>query len=530
MHTPFISRPAHASGVVGHRTAPGGAALATVLLLASTGTAQDKSPWARTPPDAPEMFRELADEIERLLRDSDLPSATVGIARDGVVLWEQAFGWADLEARVPATPDTPYALGSLPKAVVATGLMLLVQDGDIDLDSPIDKYLGDQALWSVTGEPHRPSVRQVADHTAGLPGIFWDHRFQGDELAPLSNADLIRRYGFLDRAPGLGYRYSNLGFAVLGHAIEVTSDSALEDFLRERLFEPLGMKHTHMGRDPEAPPRAVGYGPSPATIEYPSAPRGRILPHEIGPPAAGDVQSSLRDVLTFGLFHLEHGGDDVLRRDTREAMRVTGDRKWGTAVAWGFRTNRDGTLFVMHEGGSTGVRTRLTLVPEHDLVIAILTNRFNPAFDDIDARLVEWALPGESREWDWDQEEDAVPSPTSPTAEVPDGRWIGRIDPHGADLALEIEIRSAEEVGLRLGGEADHRLFRPVLGPGRLRGYALDVVLADVDWLRASATTLVLDLHLYDGTLRGTVLAQAVVDPERDCEYSVTHWVELRKS
>ena len=117
----------------------------------------------------------------RRITDGQVPSIAVAVARKGSVLWEEGFGWADQERKIPATSDTIYSIASISKPFTATGLMTLVQKGQIDLDAPVNKYLrGESEIKALVGDAKDATVKRVANHTSGLPlhGNF----FYEDEL------------------------------------------------------------------------------------------------------------------------------------------------------------------------------------------------------------------------------------------------------------------------------------------------------------------------------------------------------------
>src|SRR5881409_4243319 len=99
-----------------------------------------------------DVFGAVRDLIRTRLVDQVIPSLAVAVAREGEILWEEGFGWADRENRVPATEHTMYSLASISKPITATGLMVLKEQGKIDLDRPIDDYLGDAKLTARVGE------------------------------------------------------------------------------------------------------------------------------------------------------------------------------------------------------------------------------------------------------------------------------------------------------------------------------------------------------------------------------------------
>src|SRR5689334_12896661 len=105
---------------------------------------------------------------ERLVEDV-LPSIAVAVAHQGQIVWEEGFGWADREKRILASSHTMYSLASISKPITATGLMILRERGVLDLDRPIDDYLGEAKVVARVGDAEMATVRRVANHTSGLP-------------------------------------------------------------------------------------------------------------------------------------------------------------------------------------------------------------------------------------------------------------------------------------------------------------------------------------------------------------------------
>ena len=137
--------------------------------------------------DGADQFDPVRERIAKGLVDTNLPSIAVAVARDGQIIWEQGFGWADRENRVPATEHTTYSLASISKPITATGLMVLRQRGKIDLDKPANDYLGEAKLVARVGDAAGATVRRVANHTSGLP-----LRSETNRIARLSGVQLGR--------------------------------------------------------------------------------------------------------------------------------------------------------------------------------------------------------------------------------------------------------------------------------------------------------------------------------------------------
>jgi hypothetical protein len=168
-------------------------------------------PACQAAPTAVEPFAAVRTHVEQLVTEGEVPSMAVAVARDGEIVWEAGFGLADRERGVPATAHTLYPLASISKPLTATALMILVERGLVDLDRPIDDYLGEAKLQSRVGDAADATVRRVACHTAGL--LLHAQRFyDGEPQRPPPMDETIRRYGVLVSAPGERWQYSNLGW------------------------------------------------------------------------------------------------------------------------------------------------------------------------------------------------------------------------------------------------------------------------------------------------------------------------------
>ena len=194
-------------------------------------------------------FGSVREFIKQQLGERRLPSVAVAVARDGRIIWEEAFGWADVEKRIPAMPHTMYSLASISKPITATGLMILKERGRIELDRPINEYLGEAKITAHVGNPADATVRRVANHTAGLP-LHYQFFYEDEPYRAPSRDETIRRYGACVTAPGEHYQYSNLGYGILDHVITRVSGLSYADFMREEVFLPLGLTHTSVNIGP----------------------------------------------------------------------------------------------------------------------------------------------------------------------------------------------------------------------------------------------------------------------------------------
>ena len=276
------------------------------------------------------QFDAIRESISRQLLETSAPSIAVAVAKDGKILWEEGFGWADRARRIPADAHTLYSLASISKPFTATGLMTLVQAGKIDLDRPVNDYLGATKLRARVGDASQATVRRVANHSSGLPLHF--QFFYADEPArPPSMDETIFRYGNLVTKPGEKYQYSNLGFGILGYVISRVSGKPYEDFMREEVFLKLGLTHTSVGIEPSLERyQAIRYDD-----------HGLPIPlYDFDHRGASAIYSSAHDLVRFGLFHLKaHLPDQkaILSDasiDTMHESTMSSDKNIGYGIGW----------------------------------------------------------------------------------------------------------------------------------------------------------------------------------------------------
>jgi CubicO group peptidase (beta-lactamase class C family) len=377
--------------------------------------------------------------IEEMVSEEGVPSIVVAVARNGVVLWEEGFGWADREAKVRATPHTRYSLASVTKPLTATAIMMLAEQGRIDLDAPIERYLGGTRLRGLAGDTREVTPRLALAHAAGLPSHFRVF-YEGDPVPPPE--ETLGRYGIVVFPPGTQWAYSNIGYRALDVAVANVSGRSYGDFLRTEIFEPLGMTRSSLNLDrvqaDEAARRYDGEGN--AIVSY-------VTDH----PGSGDVWASAHDLLRFGMFHAGTslpGQRPVLRPESVAAMHreVTSVPRMTTVgLGWAVRDDR-GHRVVEHGGGQPGVSATLFLYPDEKLAIVVLSNQGGVDVGEI-ARQIGTALIPEASPA-WSSEDPAAPE----LPPLPDltGRWIGTLTTYEGEEPFVLDFRSTGDVHVRI--------------------------------------------------------------------------------
>jgi CubicO group peptidase (beta-lactamase class C family) len=500
-------------GFVLSATSPQHEILRTVDLQASQATASQGDHTANGPFDRVRTF------IQRQMVDRQIPSVAVAVARDGRIIWEEAFGWADRENRIPATPHTLYSLASISKPITATGLMILKERGAIDLDRPINDYLGDGKINVRVGNPRDATVRRVANHTSGLP-LHYQFFYQDEEYRAPSRDETIRRYGNSITAPGEKHQYSNLGYGILDYVISRLSGKSYAEFMRSEVFVPLGLTHTSVDLTPELEKhQAVRYGTDGLPIPF----------YGFDHPGGSAVYASAHDLVRFAMFHLKARLPDqkgiLTDASIDEMQKPTVDTGGGAGYGIGWSTsNPGGRRSVSHGGGMGGVSTALRLFPAEKIAIVVLTNSgSHPLAGLTTDEIISVVIPEAARR--------APPTPLpgpepmfKPATELI-GTWKGSVYTYQREVPFVLEIKADGDVHARLGTQLQALVNRTNVRDGYLTGAMMGDIGTDDASRRAH--TLSLSLKLRGDVLNGAMTALSL--PGRRVGNALTHWVELKK-
>jgi serine beta-lactamase-like protein LACTB len=342
-----------------------GACRAGVLILGVTSAhrvvAQD--PAAR--------YAQAIAESRQLIRDTmaalRIPGAQIAVIMDGELIWSEGFGLADVEQQVSVTPITRMRIASISKAVTSVGLGLLIQEGKVDLDQPVQRYVPyfPEKSWPV-------SVRQVAGHLAGI------RHYRAGEFESMKPYPTVREGVaiFADDTllfePGTRYAYSSYGWNLISAVIEGASGEPFLGFMERRVFGPMGMTRTI----PEFPDSIIPWRAH-AYVHADSLSSAQNAPYVDNSYkwAGGGFLSTAEDLARLGRNLLD---GRVLRRETTELLwtsQVLKDGKpTGYGIGWGTTTDSLGHRRVGHTGGAMGGTSSLIIYPDDRLVLALLVN------------------------------------------------------------------------------------------------------------------------------------------------------------
>ena len=294
----------------------------------------------------------------------NVAGASLIVVKDGKAVVRRGFGYANMEEHIKAGPDTNYRLASVSKQFTAASILLLKQDGKLRLDDPIRKWLPE-----LPAGDGKITIRNLLTHTGGL--IDYEDLIPADRTAQIDDNDVLRMIAAQNRLyfePGSAHRYSNGGFVLLGLIVQRVSGMDLADFMKKRIFQPLGMEHTLMyehGRGPEVANRAYGYteadGKWTRTDQsVTSATRGD-----------GGIYSSVDDLAKWDAALYT---DKLLNAESRKLAFTPTEPIADPDVDYGFGWRLSGDT-VWHSGESIGFNNVIIRWPKQHVAVVILTNR-----------------------------------------------------------------------------------------------------------------------------------------------------------
>lgn len=437
------------------------------------------------------LFESLARRMDVGVRELGVPSIVAGVWERGEVTWSHASGFSDIAAGTPADTTTPYSMASITKPVMGTILAILNERGKIDLNRPANWYFGSPLLTAYEGSADAATIARLANHTSGLP-IHYQFFSADDEVQPPDYAETLRRYGNIVNPPGERYVYSNLGYGVLGWIAEAVAEKPLKDLMGEEIFSPLGMENSMFAPTNEELKNCA--------VRYQQG--GDPLPHYVTDhPAASELFASLDDLLRFGVWHLSQDVDEVLSPAGKRKMQSPLDSARSAqayGLGWRLDSTSHGEKFFAHSGSMAGVTTRLTVCPERELVIVVISNVRTDLVDEVEKEInavlqFELAAPAQPQ----------VASLCPPESLF--GTWKGKIHAYDGDY----------DAGLRFSEETEEAIISGKLAD-KAFSYGADSVFGtlgvelDISDAKRTPHSTVMNLQLRGDRLTGVATAESL--------------------
>jgi CubicO group peptidase (beta-lactamase class C family) len=334
------------------------------------------------PPLANEATQSVIDKyrtlIPQIMRKQRIPGMAVAIVDDTRVVWAEGFGYTDWDHKTPITVDTPFSIQSMSKSFTAAAVMLAVQEGLVDLDTPVSKYLPEFHVNSIfEARPQdKITLRHLLSHTAGFthdapvgnnndldPGAWQNH------IASISDTWLLFPVG-------TRYNYCNNGIDLAAYIVEVRAGIPFQQYVKTHLLDPLGMTRSTFDIDAirALPDKAIGHSFSP------KMPLVQMMP-------SGGMYTSANDMARYLLFYLNLGktnpgqageiqvlSEDLVKTMYEGQFPASAGQRYGLGL--GFDRARDAirTLQIGHGGGGFGFLSDMVWYPQIKFGVVWLSN------------------------------------------------------------------------------------------------------------------------------------------------------------
>lgn len=349
-------------------------------------------------------FARVGEKAQELMEAHYLPGLALGAVIDGEPAWGDAWGWADIAGKRPMAPELRQRIASITKTQIGLSIMALIEEGRFTLDTKVCELLPDIPL---KGHGDSLAVRHLLTHTGGIgeaPNIeditkVFDKLF-GESEPGVPIAELYKDGITIEAEPGTKWAYANHGYTLLGEILERTEGIPLPEVLRQRVYEPLGMKDTDLNDQPH-PDLSRGYTQAETPeamdvikllgiqLESTDPEDGHNMPGKFvrvwGNAAAGGVQSTIPDMLRYAAALLRKS-DGVVSPETFDQMTAPQYQQDPRLDAWGlsFMVQRPFGVRQFGHGGAAfgGWNSFLAVYPDLNAAFIIHLNMWREDFDN----------------------------------------------------------------------------------------------------------------------------------------------------
>ena len=318
--------------------------------------------------DVQAVFDEYRQSIPEIMTEHKIPGLSIAVVDHEGILWNAGYGYTDYDKKTPVTPETIFSIQSMSKTFTATAVMFAVQDGLVELNTPITNYLPDFTVNSrYEDDPEgKMTLYHLLTHTAGFTheapiGNNIDARSPSFEDHVKSISDTWLRYRVGERNS-----YSNLGIDLAAYILQVKSGKPITQYMKEKIFDPLGMPNSSVDIEfiINHPNRAIGH-----RIHFKKVPLIPML-------GAGGVYTNANELAKFVQFHINQGavsGQPLLDKDILYKMYspLPSNKEVGLGIGIG---EIDGLCYLAHGGGGFGFLTTMAWLPEYQIGALVLTN------------------------------------------------------------------------------------------------------------------------------------------------------------
>src|SRR5215475_1590396 len=357
--------------------------ISSIGLVCSVIGQEKPAPAVRPTVDYSRFIARLKEQLPQVMAQYNVPGLAIALVDGATVVWAEGFGTTDRDSQTKVTADTLFSLQSISKNYTATGFLIAVEKGLINIDDPLKKHYPQFTVNSRLGadEADRITFRRLLSHHSGLTHIAPCGKHFDGRLCPF--ADHIRSISetWLMFPVGERFSYSNLGIDLVGYALELRSGKSFDEFMKEELFSPLGMTSSTFNYNVVANHPSVAKGhtrdrilPTPATtLMIPVRGMYTRTP-------SGGMYSTVKDMAKYISFHLAGGtigskriiGENLLKEMYTQQFPIDG-LVYGSGLSVLIAPLRRGTL-LSHGGGGFGYKTFQVWTPEYQVGVVVLMN------------------------------------------------------------------------------------------------------------------------------------------------------------
>lgn len=310
------------------------------------------------------------NEANRLMSNVFEENGSGGIAivvKGGEVVYRKAFGMADMELGVKMTPENILRIGSITKQFTASAILKLMEDGKLDLQDDITKYIKDYPT-----QGHIITIEHLLTHTSGIKNVTsmktWTAELRRRRFTPKEKINFFKNEP-MDFIPGAEFKYNNSGYILLGYIIEMVSGKKYSEYIDENFFKPLGMNNSFYGATSEiVKNRAKGYQKQEGRY------KNANFIDMSNPYAAGSLISTVDDLYTWNnaLFKYKIVSKSTLDK-AHSSYKLNNGELTGYGYGWDLNNMKKNKV-ILHGGAVSGYLTFSLYIPQKDIFVAVLSN------------------------------------------------------------------------------------------------------------------------------------------------------------
>ncbi len=309
------------------------------------------------------------DSLVAMQHSPGQPGGVIAVISADEVIFKKGYGLMDMEQNLPVSPNTLFDIASVAKQFTAFAILMLEDEGKLNLDDDIRKHIPQLPEY-----PHTITIRNLLQHTSGIASTDVLRLFAGLSMSETwtyqDEMDLIMQYPKLNFEPGAQHVYSNAGYSLLARIVEEKSGMSFSDFLAQKVFSPLGMKSTLVIDRPGLNPQnlAKGYKMENDSFEIFSSTEDFSY-------GSSNIISNANDMIHWGqnILNTQTGPDDYLQKISNPYnVLENGDSLFYTYGFW--VRNHKGVKMVEHSGGVQGFRSQFMIFPEENIILILMFN------------------------------------------------------------------------------------------------------------------------------------------------------------